>query len=159
MLSKRLKLGVGDSAPDFEGDASDGRHLRLRDLRGKPVVVYFYPKAFTPICSEQTRRFRDNYRDIVELGAEVIGVSTDSLETQCRFGESQAVQFPLVADDRRQICLSYGVSWPVISRARRVTFVVGETGIVEAVFHHEFQVSKHLDGVLAHLRSRRAAQP
>lgn len=153
-------LEVGAIAPELEGESFDGKRIRLRDLRGRPVVLYFFPKAFTPLCTMETRRFRDNYPDLTALGAEVIGISTDSLATQCDFAQRQEVSFPLLADPNRSISTAYGVLWPLVPRARRVTFVIGETGTIELVLWHEFQVSKHLDEVLRHLqkRSRTAAR-
>jgi peroxiredoxin Q/BCP len=147
-------LDVGATAPDFESESFDGKKVRLRDLRGKPVVLYFFPKAFTPICTVETRRFRDNYPDLEALGAEVIGISTDTLATQCDFAQRQEVKFPMLADPDRRISAAYGVLWPLVPRARRVTFVIGETGTIELVSWHEFQVSKHLDEVLRHLQKR-----
>jgi peroxiredoxin Q/BCP len=147
-------LDVGATAPEFESESFDGKKVRLRDLRGSPVVLYFFPKAFTPICTVETRRFRDNYPDLRALGAEVIGVSTDTLATQCEFAQRQEVSFPMLADPERRISAAYGVLWPLVPRARRVTFVIGETGLIELVSWHEFQVSKHLDEVLRHLQKR-----
>lgn len=141
-------------APDFEADSFDGRKVRLSELRGRPVVLYFFPKAFTPICTIETARFRDNYAELSDLGAEVIGVSTDRLDTQCEFGRRQQVNFPLLADPERRIASAYGVLWPLLPRARRVTFVIAETRLIELVVWHEFQVSKHLDSVLLHLKKR-----
>lgn len=152
-------LAVGAIAPDFEAKSVDGRQLRLQDLRGKPVVLYFFPKAFTPLCTVETRRFRDNYPDLTALGAEVVGVSTDAFETQCDFARSQEVSFPLLADPERRISSAYGVLWPLVARARRVTFVIGETGVVELVLWHEFQVSKHLDEILHYFKKRGVAAP
>jgi thioredoxin-dependent peroxiredoxin len=147
-------LDVGATAPEFESESFDGNKVRLRDLRGSPVVLYFFPKAFTPICTVETRRFRDNYPDLRALGAEVIGVSTDTLAVQCDFAQRQEVRFPMLADPDRRISAAYGVLWPLVPRARRVTFVIGETGLIELVSWHEFQVSKHLDEVLRHLQKR-----
>jgi thioredoxin-dependent peroxiredoxin len=149
-------LHVGAVAPEFEAQASDGRTLRLSQLRGKAVVLYFYPKAFTPICTVETRRFRDSYADLTALGAEVVGVSADDIGVQCEFARREQVSFPLLADAKGSIAAAYGVLWPVISRARRVTFVIDEKGTVELATWHEFQVSKHLDEVLHHLRKRRS---
>ena len=150
-------LEVGDLAPPFQADASDGRKLSLSELRGSVVVLYFFPRAFTPICTRQAARFRDQHAEFRALGAQIVGVSPDPLATQCEFGRSQRVQFPLLADPERHICQSYGVVWSLLPRVRRVTFVIGETGRVELVLSHEFQVSKHLDGVLQHLRRRHAS--
>jgi peroxiredoxin len=118
------------------------------------VVLYFFPKAFTPICTIETKRFRDSYADLVGLGAEVVGVSPDRLETQCEFGQRQRVSFPLLADPVRRISFAYGVLWPILPRVRRVTFVISEKGSIELVVWHEFQVSKHLDEVFTYLRKR-----
>jgi peroxiredoxin Q/BCP len=147
-------LAVGAAAPEFEAQSYGGRTLRLSELRGKPVVLYFYPKSFTPICTLETRRFRDSYSDFTSLGAEVVGVSADELAVQCDFAQQQEIKFPLLADPDRRICAAYGVLWPLIGRARRVTFLIDEKGVVEHVCWHEFQVSKHLDEVLLHLQRR-----
>lgn len=147
-------LAVGAVAPEFEAQSSDRRTVRLSDFRGKAVVLYFFPKAFTPLCALETRRFRDNHADILELGAEVVGVSSDELDVQCDFGRRQQVNFPLLADADRRIASAYGVLWPMFGRARRITFVIDEQATIELVCWHEFQVSKHLDEVLLHLQKR-----
>jgi peroxiredoxin len=152
-------LKAGDIAPDFAAAATDGRRVRLADLRGRPVVLYFFPKAFTPNCTTETIRFRDNYPELRELGAEVLGVSTDGLDTQCRFATRHQVTFPLIGDADRRICRDYGVLWALIPLAKRVTFVIDENGVIERVLHHEFQVSKHLDGVVQQLEQRVPARP
>lgn len=152
-------LKVGDAAPDFEAVTSDGRRIRLSDLRGRPVVLYFFPKAFTPNCTTETIRFRDNYAELQRFGAEVLGISTDGLDTQCRFATRHEVTFPLIGDDDRHICREYGVLWALIPLAKRVTFVVDEQGVIERVLHHEFQVSKHLDGVVQQLERRAPLKP
>ena len=130
-------LKVGELAPPFEGDSSSGSAVSLAGLRGRWVVIYFYPKAFTPGCTAETRRFRDNYDDLRQLGAEVVGVSVDDLDKQCRFAAAHQVTFPLVADRGKQISRHYGVLWPLIGIDRRVTFVVDPEGVIRAVFHHE----------------------
>jgi peroxiredoxin len=150
-------LAVGARAPDFRAAATDGRELSLSELSGSPVVLYFFPKAFTPVCTHETARFRDNFAELSALGAKVLGVSPDPIETQCEFGRQQRVQFPLLADPDRRICRGFGVLWPLLPRVRRVTFVLSEAQRVELVLSHELQVSKHLDGVLHHLRKRTPA--
>jgi peroxiredoxin Q/BCP len=141
-------VGVGSAAPDFTAPTSSGQDFTLSSLRGRIVVLYFYPKAFTPLCAAETRRFRDNYDELRALGAEVVGVSTDGVEVQCRFAERIHVPFPLVADRDHLVSKRYGVLRRIIAIDRRVTFVLDEDGVVRGVFEHEFQVLKHLDGVL-----------
>lgn len=141
-------LKVGEVAPPFIARATNGIEVSMEALRGRPVVLYFFPKAFTPSCTIETRGFRDNYAEIKALGLEVIGVSTDTFETQCRFAEKHGVTFPMIADTDKSIARAYKVLWPLLPLARRVTFVLDEQHRVLAVYNHEFQVSKHLDDVL-----------
>jgi thioredoxin-dependent peroxiredoxin len=143
----RVMLSVGDRAPDFAARSTEGQMLSLVQLRGRPVVLYFYPRAFTPGCTAETRRFRDNYEELQGFGAEVIGISTDDHERQCRFAEAEKVRFPLIGDKKGEIQALYDVRRPIIGGNRRVTYVIDEEGIVAAVFHHEFQVLRHMDDV------------
>ncbi|HXU71431.1 MAG TPA: peroxiredoxin [Polyangia bacterium] len=152
-------LKIGDHAPDFTAQATNGSTVSLGALRGRPVVVYFFPKAFTMGCTVETRHFCDNYHRIRELGAEIIGISADKFDAQCRFATENRAPFPLVGDEDKRICEAFGVLWPLIKIPQRITFVIDEEGIVRAVFHHEVQISRHLDDVREFLesRARRAA--
>jgi peroxiredoxin Q/BCP len=147
-------LKVGDAAPDFEGVDCNGRPIRLRDFRGRRVVLFFFPKAFTPGCTSEVRHFRDNQARLGELGAALIGVSVDNVETQCAFAKAERVEFPLLGDPDRRLSGLFGVLWPLVRLDRRVTFVLGPTGVVEDVIHHEVRVSAHLDDVLETLKKK-----
>jgi len=149
-------LKIGEAAPDFTARSTSGQTISLRGLRGKPVVIYFFPKAFTMGCTIETRQFRDGYDELRQLGAEVIGISSDKYDLQCRFASDNQLPFPLLADDDKRICEAYGVLWPLIKLPQRITFVVDEEGIVQAVFHHEVQISRHLDDVRQFLEKRKA---
>jgi len=140
-------LSIGDRAPDFAARTTDGQMLSLLQLRGRPVVIYFFPRAFTPGCTAETRRFRDNYDDLQRLGVEVIGISTDDHEKQCRFAQAEKVKFPLIGDKKAEIQALFDVKRPILSSNRRVTYIIDEEGVVAAVFHHEFQVLRHMDDV------------
>jgi peroxiredoxin Q/BCP len=143
---------TGQPAPDFDATTSDGRRVRLADYRGRFLVLYFYPKAFTPGCTAEAKRFRDNHEELRQLGAEVLGVSLDDQAVQCRFAERHELRFPLIADEGGSISRRYGVKWPLLPLARRVTFVIDPEGRIAARFAHEFQVSRHLDDVHRFLR-------
>ena len=147
-------LKVGDMAPDFTATTTQGKTLQLSELRGKRVVMFFFPKAFTTGCTIETRRFRDHYSELAALGAEVVGVSADSNQTQCEFANKEGVHFPMIGDDTRAIGKSYDVMWPVLNVNQRVTYVIGPDGRIEAAFHHELLVGKHLEAVQKHLRTR-----
>ncbi len=143
----RQVLAVGDIAPSFSAPTTQKKVLSLAELRGNIVILYFFPRAFTPGCTQETRRFRDNYAELRALGAEVIGVSTNDHRTQCKFADDNEVSFPLIADDSCMITADYGVKWPLIPLAKRVTFVIDPRGVIRGVYHHEFQVLRHLDDV------------
>jgi thioredoxin-dependent peroxiredoxin len=152
-------LKVGDRAPAIDLPSSDGSifHLSERMAAGRWVVLYFFPAAFTPGCTAESKRFRDNAPELRELGADVVGISTDDAKTQCKFAESMQVTFPILADEGARVGRAYGVLWPLFDRARRATFVISPKGVIEAVFWHEIQVNKHLDDVFTFLRKRVAA--
>jgi peroxiredoxin Q/BCP len=147
-------LKVGETAPDFCVRATDGRTLRLSELRGRPVVLYFFPRAFTLGCTLETKRFQDKYEDIRAFGAEVIGISTDLIETQCRFAEAHGARFPMLGDPDRAISRAYDVLRVLSPGDKRVTYLIDEKGMIAAVFHHEIQVTRHVSDVLRWLRQR-----
>ncbi len=146
-------ITIGSPAPDFEGLTTTGQRIRLSELRGRPVVVYFFPRAFTPGCTVEARQFRDAYPEILEAGAEVIGVSTDDHQTQCAFAEQERATFPLIGDADGTIARKYDVIWPLLKMTKRATFVIDPAGNVKAVFHFELRVGQHVKSVLAALKS------
>jgi peroxiredoxin Q/BCP len=147
-------LKVGDLAPDFNAETTAGKPLRLSELRGRRVVLFFFPKAFTTGCTIETRAFRDHYSELAALGAEVVGVSVDRNDVQCEFANKEGVKFPMIGDDSRELGKSFDVLWPLLNVSQRVTYVIGPDGRIEAVFHHELLVGKHLQGVQQHLRAK-----
>ncbi|AHC50583.1 alkyl hydroperoxide reductase [Sulfolobus acidocaldarius SUSAZ] len=123
-----MALEKGNEAPDFEGDSTIGK-LKLSSYRGKSVVVlYFYPKAFTPGCTRETIKFGQLYDQFKQLNAEVIGVSVDTVSTQKSFADKCGAKFPIVSDSNKQIAKLYGVLNEKGSSAQRVTFIIDENG-------------------------------
>jgi peroxiredoxin Q/BCP len=145
-------LEVGDVAPDFTGTDCQGRTVSLSALRGRRVVLFFFPKAFTVGCTLETRYFRDNHARLLSLGAELVGVSVDSVQTQCAFAAQEDIHFSLLGDERRTISQAYGVLWPLLNVDRRVTFIIGPQGRIESVIRHEVRVYRHLEDVLSYLK-------
>ncbi len=144
-------LQAGDVAPDFSATDCQGRAVKLSELLGKKVVLFFFPKAFTPACTIEIRNFRDHQAAIEAQNATLIGVSLDKHERQCQFAKAENIDFALIGDESRSISESYGVVWPILRRDRRATFVIDEHGLIEQVINHEVQVYRHLDDVLAKL--------
>ncbi|MCP3144690.1 peroxiredoxin [Pyxidicoccus xibeiensis] len=144
---------VGDSAPDFNATDCQGAPLRLSSLRGRRVVLFFFPKAFTIGCTIENRAFRDNHQLLKELGAELVGVSVDTQRTQCEFAQKEAIHFALLGDEDRAISRAYDALWPVLNVDRRITFIIDPHGRIEHVIRHEMRVYRHLDDVLRYLRA------
>jgi thioredoxin-dependent peroxiredoxin len=147
-------LKVGQQAPAFDVTASDGKRIRLEDFRGKKnVVLYFYPKDFTRVCTTETCGFRDMYEDLVTTkDTEVIGVSLDSDDSHKRFAAEHRVPFPLIADKDRTLAKSYEAIGPLrglIGIVKRVTFVIDKQGTIAAILQSELNADTHLEGVTA----------
>lgn len=141
-------LQVGELAPDINAVTTTGDRFVLSEQTSICTVVYFFPKAFTPGCTKETRSFSDNYNEITLAGASILGISTDDRETQCDFAASVGAPFPLVGDSDKRIAKAYGVLWPLVGIAKRATFIIGADQKVLAVFHHELAIDKHRDDVL-----------
>lgn len=131
-----MPLQTGDKAPDFSAKNQAGETVSLSDFRGKKVALYFYPKDNTPGCTAQACNLRDNYADLQKAGFEVIGISTDSVNSHQKFAEKQSLPFTLIADEDKQINEAYGV-WKEKSMygrkymgTARTTFIINEEGII-----------------------------
>ena len=142
-------LKPGDIAPEIDAPTTAGTRFKLSDQKNKLcTIVYFFPKAFTPGCEMEAKRFRDDYAEIALAGATLVGVSTDDHDTQCLFAKEMRTPFPMIGDADKKISRAYGVLWPILERPMRVTFVVGPRRTIEAVFHHEIDVKQHHEDVL-----------
>lgn len=144
-------LKVGERAPAFEAASTRGK-VSLAELRGRPVVVFFFPEAFAYGCQIESRAFRDRYPEFQRLGAEVIGVSPDSAGVEERFGREMDAPFPLVADPKRRIVRAFGAHWPAGASARRATFVLDAAGVLRKRVLGEALIRRHVDQALDALR-------
>lgn len=126
-------LSPGTEAPDFEAKDQDGNLVRLRDFRGGPVVLYFYPEDDTPGCTREACSFRDRIEAFRSRGAAVLGVSTQDEESHRAFRAKFSLTFPLLADPEKRITRSYGVLG-LLGLAKRVTYVIGPDGRIAAAF-------------------------
>jgi thioredoxin-dependent peroxiredoxin len=139
------KLGIGDKAPDFTLDGQDGRRISLHDYLGhRNVVVYFYPKDFTPGCTAEAKAFSESYDSVARMGAEVIGVSSDSVERHGDFAGECNVRFPLLSDRGGKVRAAYGVKGSFGLLPGRVTFVIDKEGVVRGVFSSQIRPKQHV---------------
>lgn len=146
----------GDQAPDFEGTSTDGKKIRLKDFRGRKLVLYFYPRDFTPGCTAQACSLRDANEDIAARGAAILGVSAQDEASHQDFTKKFKLNFPLLADTGQKVGKAYGVvGGGVFGLARsltgmyeRVTFIIDEKGNIAHVVA-DAQTADHGEQVLA----------
>jgi thioredoxin-dependent peroxiredoxin len=135
-----LKLKEGDVAPDFTVATNDGGRVSLSELKGKSVILYFYPRDDTPGCTKEACAFRDEFAAFKAKGAVVLGVSTDPVKSHDRFVEKYKLPFTLLADEEKQIVQAYGV-WGEKSfmgrkyqGTHRVTFLIAPDGRIKKIW-------------------------
>ena len=142
------ELKVGDTAPDFSLLDERGLPVSLKNYLGKKVVVlYFYPKDFTPGCTAEACSFRDDYKPIQDKGAVVIGVSLDSVESHLKFSEKYMLPFTILSDHKKEVAKAYGVLGVGGFLAKRVTFIISKDGKITHVFT-KVDVKQHSEEVL-----------
>lgn len=131
-----MVLKVGDKAPVFSTKDSDGNQFDSSSVVGiKPVVFYFYPKDNTPGCTAQACSFRDQYEDFKDLGAEVIGISSDSIASHKKFAKQYKLPFILLSDNDKKIRNLFGVKPSLFGLIPgRVTYVVDKEGVIQMIF-------------------------
>ena|SRR2546425_6125563 len=125
---------AGTAAPNFAGQTTSGKTVHLADFRGKKLVLYFYPKDDTPGCTVEACGLRDEYQQIREQGAEVLGVSVDNTASHQKFTEKYHLPFPLLADPDKSVSKAYGVLNDKSTTSRRVTFLIDEHGKIIKTF-------------------------
>jgi peroxiredoxin Q/BCP len=143
---------VGERAPEFSLPDAEGRTFRLSEQRAKkPIVLYFYPKDDTPGCTREACGFRDQYEEFQRLGAEVVGVSSDSSASHQRFAAKHRLPFTLLADEGGAVRRLYGVPATLGLLPGRVTFVIDREGIVRHVLNSQLDFRRHISEALANL--------
>jgi peroxiredoxin Q/BCP len=148
-------LKVGDKAPDFKLNDGNGRSVKLSDLRGRMVVIYFYPKDDTPGCTREACNLRDGYK-VLGKSAVVLGISMDSEDIHKKFSEKYGLPFQLLADVKGGVCKKYGVYvqknmygrkyWGI----KRTTFVIDRTGKIKHIFG-KVDVDNHADEIMEYV--------
>ena len=146
-------LEVGKKAPAFTLESSDGGKVKLSDLAGKVVVLYFYPRDNTPGCTIEAQGFRDAVPALKKLGATVLGVSKDSIASHCKFRDKYDLNFPLLTDADGKVMEAYGAWGDKVMYGKktegilRTTVIIDEEGKVAKVFP-KVKVAGHVDAVL-----------
>lgn len=148
-----MAIAIGDKIPFFTALDNNGNIFEIKDYLGKPLVIYFYPKDDTPGCTAQACSFRDQYEDFKELGAEVIGISSDSVLSHQKFVSKFNLPFILLSDFDKKIRKAFGVSRDYLGLIEgRTTYVVDKNGIVQYIFDSTSS-KKHITEALAILKN------
>ena len=149
-------MKVGDPAPEITVPTDAGAEFRLSDLRGKRVVLYFYPKADTPGCTVEACEFRDSAKAIAKKGTVVVGISPDKPAAQAKFKQKYGLPFTLLADDQKAAAQAFGV-WKEknmygrkVMGIERTTFVIGPDGKIETIYG-KVKAKGHAAALLAEL--------
>ena len=146
-------MKVGGPAPNFELESKSGEKVSLSDFRDKKnVVLYFYPKDETMGCTREACGFRARYESFIELGAEVVGVSSDSPESHRKFAEHHNLPFTLLSDPKKEIRKLYGVPSNMGFLPGRVTYVIDKQGIVRHIFNSQMHPEEHVNEALRILK-------
>jgi peroxiredoxin Q/BCP len=148
-------IDTGDAAPDVVLSTHDGEQIRLADYAGKKaVVLFFYPKDGSPVCTKEVCAFRDAYEDFVDAGAVVIGVSGDSAAQHQTFAASHRLPFLLASDRDGEARRAFGVPTSMGLVPGRVTYVIDLEGIIRHVFSSQFAADRHVKEALTVLRKQ-----
>ena len=149
------RLGIGDAAPDFSLPNQDNETIKLSQFKdSKHVVLYFYPKDETPGCVKEACSFRDSYEAFQQAGAEVIGVSADSVSSHKKFESRRRLPFQLLSDADKKVAKMYGVEGAMFGLLPgRETFVIDKEGVIRHRFASQFQIDAHIDDALKVLQS------
>lgn len=149
---------VGDVAPDFRMQSTRGKEMSLKEHAGRDVILYFYPKDATPGCTAEACSFRDHESDLAKVGAIVLGVSTDSLQSHQEFRDQHKLNFPLLSDPTADVAKMYGV-WKEMSvqgrrtwGVARTTFWIGGDGRIRKIYR-KVDTAKHAEDILRDMQA------
>jgi len=154
-MSKNKELKKGDKVPMFTLSDQNGTNFSIESLIGKKnIIVYFYPKDETSVCTAQACSFRDSYQDFLALGCEVIGISSDDTESHQKFAKNHSLPFILLSDSKREVRSAFGVPKDMLGLiSGRYTYVINKEGEIILVFNSAFNAQKHIDAALEVLRN------
>lgn len=142
-------LKVQEIAPDFALTDQSGHVVRLSDvLKKSAAVIFFYPKDYTPGCTQQSCSFRDNYDAFAAHNAQIIGISADSFESHRGFAKTHNLPYPLLSDPEGMVAKLYGVNKMFGMLPGRVSFVIDKSGVIRCAISSQFNIQSHIDKTL-----------
>jgi peroxiredoxin Q/BCP len=145
-------LRKGDRAPDIRLPSKGGNYVSLSDFAGKNVILYFYPRDNTAGCTREACSFRDSYSAFKELGAEVVGISSDSVDSHVKFAKDQNLPFVLLSDKDGSARRAYGIKPSLGLIPGRTTFVIDKQGVIRYVYSSQLHAERHVPEALRALK-------
>lgn len=139
-------LRIGSTAPEFTLKDQFGSPTSLSELlKNGDLILYFYPNDFSPVCTAESCAFRDRHEEVATADIQIVGISPQSVSSHRRFANTFGIEFPLLADQRKQVIRAYGVDGPMGFGVRRVTFHIDSSGVVQNRVVSDLMVSSHTD--------------
>jgi peroxiredoxin Q/BCP len=139
-----MPLPIGSSAPDFTAPSTGGQFTLSEQMKGKPCILYFYPRDFTPGCTQEACAFRDHFEVFRDLNIEVVGISMDDLETHRSFKEKHRLPFELCSDGRGKIAASYQAKLPFVPMTKRISYLLDRDHKIRGVFANFLNGAAHV---------------
>lgn len=151
-------LPAGTPAPDFELGSSKLSKMKLADFRGKPLIIFFYPADFSPVCGDQVALYNEVFPEFEEYGAQIIGMSVDGRWCHAEYAKQKKLRFPLLSDfePKGAVARSYGAYYEVDGTAARALFVIDAEGIIRWSYLSHIDINPGADGILNALETMRA---
>lgn len=148
-----MALKVGTQAPDFTLPSTSGADLSLsKDMAGKPCIVYFYPKDFTPGCTKEACSFRDAFSEFKGLDIDVFGISRDDIPSHQKFKAEYDLPFDLLSDKSGEVCKSYKSLIPFVGVPKRITYLLDKEHKIAAVYDSMFDANGHIEQMIAEVK-------
>ncbi|MBK6266944.1 peroxiredoxin [Marivirga sp. S37H4] len=148
-----MPLKVNDQAPDFQLESTSDELFQLEKVKGEPLILFFYPKNFTKVCTKEVCEFRDAFAAFRDLDFRVIGVSQDSIDSHLKFKKENKLPFELLSDPKGKVAGMYKAVVPVLNMNRRVTYLLDANHTIKAVYENMFTADKHVKEMLTQLKN------
>ncbi|WP_111669658.1 peroxiredoxin [Algoriphagus litoralis] len=148
-----MALALGAKAPDFTLPSTSGTKMNItKDYAGKALILYFYPKDFTRVCTAEACEFRDQFEAFRNLDIPVFGISRDDIPTHERFKKEYKLPFDLLSDQTGKVCQAYDALIPLIKMPKRVTYLIDQSHKIAGVFADMFESKGHIESMLKKLQ-------
>lgn len=149
-----MPLKIATQAPDFTLPSTDGANFTLHEHLGRPCILYFYPKDFTPGCTKEACEFRDQFAAFRAIDIPVYGISRDSVATHLKFKEKHQLPFDLLADLDGQVAAKYKAQIPIVGFTKRITYLLDEHHKIAAVYDSLFNANQHVHEMVGNIKTR-----